>query len=275
MEKKLFVTLMLFILTVFSHIAQERKITPVDVDDQKPKQPTLHYFDKHGNPLDEPVLFLAELDTVKNVRSGPVYPLLTSVSLGVNVFDAIMNCIGQNYGAIDFCGELSLHNWFVPTLELGIGWGKKDAPDANYVYTAKPSVYARIGFNYNFLYKSNPDYQVYAGLRAGVSNVNYEIKDITISSGYWGETTHPQIGSQNATAFYGQALLGMRAKIYKNFSMGWSVRYNFKFNTPQGSNSIPWYVPGYGANNKLTATFSFIYTIPLIEYSKYGKQKKQ
>ena len=47
----------------------QKKITPVDTDPTKPPQPVLHYYDKHGNPLEEPVLFLADLDTVTNVKS--------------------------------------------------------------------------------------------------------------------------------------------------------------------------------------------------------------
>ena len=29
-------------------------LTPVDIDREKPEQPALHYYDKHGNPLQTP-----------------------------------------------------------------------------------------------------------------------------------------------------------------------------------------------------------------------------
>ena len=70
-------------------VAYGQKITPVDNDPTKPRQPILHYYDKHGEPLDEPVLFLADLDTVKQASPGPVYPLWESVSVGVNFFDGV------------------------------------------------------------------------------------------------------------------------------------------------------------------------------------------
>ena len=57
----------------------QKKVTPVDNDPNKPDQPTLHYYDKHGNQLEEPVLFLSQLDTITKVKSGPVYPLLDAV----------------------------------------------------------------------------------------------------------------------------------------------------------------------------------------------------
>ena len=73
---------------------EPRKITPIDTDDQKPVT-VLHYYDKHGNPLDEPVLFLATLDTVSKPKSSPVYPLYDGISVGVNFADLIMRMAGQ------------------------------------------------------------------------------------------------------------------------------------------------------------------------------------
>ena len=65
-----------------------RTITPVDIDDDKP-QTVLHYYDKHGDPRPEPVMFLATLDTVVAPKSKPGYPLYNGVSVGVNFADAI------------------------------------------------------------------------------------------------------------------------------------------------------------------------------------------
>ncbi len=79
MIKAIFLTVVAVGLGIFPAMGQ-KKITPVDKDPTKPRQPVLHYYDKHGEPLDEPVLFLADLDTVAKVKSGPVYPLLQSVS---------------------------------------------------------------------------------------------------------------------------------------------------------------------------------------------------
>ena len=50
--------------------------------------------------------------------------------------------------------------------------------------------------------------------------------------------------------------------------MGWSARYKFKGKVKNGSNSTPWFIPGYGTR-PLSATFSIIYTLPL------NKDKKE
>ncbi|MCM1291233.1 MAG: DUF6048 family protein [Prevotella sp.] len=249
--------------TVLPMCAQDRKVTPVDVDEKKPPGPTLHYYDKHGEPLDEPVLFLADIDTVKNVSAKPVYPLLNEVSIGANFFDGILKIAGQSYASFDVWGALSLHNWVFPVVEAGIGFADNTPQGNNFSYHCKPSLYIKAGVNYNFLYKSNPDYKVFLGIRAGFSSFSYNIKDITISDGYWGETNNFDILSQKGSAWYGEALAGLQVKIAGPISLGWTFRYHFKMNVKNGSNSIPWFIPGYGAKSPITATFSVIYSIPL------------
>lgn len=240
----------------------QKKITPVDNDPDKPQQPTLHYYDRHGNPLDEPVMFLTDLDTAVNVKPGPVYPLLYSANIGLNFFDGIMMLAGQKHASFDLSASLSLHNWFEPVIECGIGIADNHPEDGNYRYKGKPSFYGKIGINYNFLYKSNPDYQIYLGLRGGFSSYRYDITDITINSDYWGQSNKFSILDQKAHATYGQILGGIKVKIWKNISMGWSFRYGFMFKNTTAKNSNPWFVPGYGTTS-ISATFSLIYRIPI------------
>ena len=246
----------------------QKKITPVDNDPTRPPQPVLHYYDKHGNPLEEPVLFLADLDTVTKVKPGPVYPLLESASVGFNFFDGVMLLAGQKHASLDVWAELSLHNWIQPIVEFGVGFADNQPEEGNFRYKGKPSFYGKIGANYNFLYKSNPDYQFHFGLRGGYSNFRYDITDITINSSYWGESNEFSLLNQKAHALYGEVLLGLKVKLWRNISMGWDARYRFKFKVTNGPNSTPWFIPGYGASSPLTASFSLIYTIPLAKDKK-------
>lgn len=258
------------ILTFAIPVSAQKKITPVDNDPKKPRQPVLHYYDKHGNPLEEPVLFLADLDTVKKAGPQPVYPLLQSVIVGANFFDAVMLIAGQKHASIDLWAELSLHNWVQPVIEAGIGFADSNPEDGNYHYKGKPSFYTKIGVNYNFLYKSDPAYQFHLGLRGGWSAFRYDITDITINSDYWHQTNSFSISKQKAHALYGEVLAGLKVKIWNNFSMGWDFRYRFKFKSSNGSNSTPWFIPGYGASSPISASFSVIYTIPLSRNKKTG-----
>lgn len=255
------ISLLLLICSVAGAGAQT--INPVENDDEKPRQPTLHFYDKHGEPLEEPVLFLADLDTVTKAKSGPVYPLLNSVSIGVNFFDAVMKLAGQNHQSYDIWADISLHNWFFPVIEAGIGFADSRPDDANFHYKGKASFYAKLGMNYNFLYKSNPDYQVFLGFRAAYAGFKYDVTDITVDVPYWDQTARFDILDQKGHAFYGEVLGGIKVKLYKALSMGWTVRYHFKWNVKQPSNSNVWFIPGYGTTGGLNATFSLVYTIPL------------
>ncbi len=236
-----------------------RTITPVDIDDNKPPV-VLHYYDKHGDPLPEPVLFLASLDTVVKPKSKPNYPLYNGMSVGVNFADAILMAAGQSYGSFDVWADVSLHNWFFPVVEAGVGFASSTPENGNYTYKTKPSFYTKIGINYNFLYKSNSDYQCFFGLRAGYSNFSYQVTDVSISSDYWGENQNLSLKGLSGHAFYGEALAGIKVKIVKRFSLGWSIRYHFKFKTISNSLSNPWFIPGYGANSPISFSLSAIYT---------------
>lgn len=244
-------------------VAAQKKITPVDNDPTKPPQPVLHYYDKHGNPLDEPVLFLADLDTVTQAKPGPVYPLWESVSVGFNFFDGVMMLAGQKHASFDLWAMLSLHNWIQPVVELGIGIADNKPEESNFHYKGKPSFYGKIGLNYNFLYKSNPDYQIHLGLRGAYTHFSYDITDITINSSYWDQSNHFSLLNQKAHALYGEVLGGIKVKIWKNISMGWDARFRFKFKSTKGLNSSPWFIPGYGTSSPLSASFSLIYTVPI------------
>ncbi len=265
----------------FPALAQ-RTVTPVETDDKKPPSPTLHYYDKHGKALKEPVLFLATLDTVDSGKLSPkaVYPKLSEANIGLNFFDGIMAIAGSHYGGADVWANVGLWNWLFPTVELGIGAAAKTPEGNNFRYRGSPSFYAKVGADYNFLYKSNPRYQLMAGVRLGFSSFKYSLEDVTLSSDYWGETQHLDFKSLSSTALYGEAGIGIKVNLVRNVAMGWSARYRFLLHnkptnvknpihesglsglSPRGE-FTPWYIPGYGPRTThFGFTFSVIYTLP-------------
>lgn len=224
------------------------KVTPVDIDDNKPPV-VMHYFDRHGEPLKEPVMFLAALDTITKPKSKPVYPLYNGVSVGLNFGDVVMMAIGDRFGSFDIHADVSLHNWFFPVVEAGIGFANATPKKNNFTYLVSPSFYAKVGLDYNFLYKSDPSYRIFLGLRAGFSSFNYSVENISISDEYWGETQPDmKVGPLRSTAWWGEALAGIRVKIVSGFSLGWTLRYKYPFSVSSRQESKPWFIPGYGAN---------------------------
>lgn len=244
-------------------------ITPVDIDPGKPSDPIMHYYDKHGNPLQTPVRFYLETDTISTPKAASPYPLYSGFNIGVNFADAIMMATGQKYAGFDIWADVSLHNWFFPTIEAGLGFAKSTPENGNFTYRGKLSPYFKVGLNYNFMYKSNPDYNVFLGLRAGFSPYSYEITDISVTSDYWHQTADFNIPTQHAFSIYGEALVGLKVKIWKFIAMGWTFRYHFKIHTHNSSTpggttpgGEPWYIPGYGTNSPVNFTFSLIFSFP-------------
>lgn len=285
----------MFLLLLSLPCMAQRTVTPVENDDKKPQSPSLHYFDKHGNPLDEPVLFLTELDTIEDKKESvaPLYPILSDLTVGVNFFDGVMAVAKSHYGGADVWANISLWNRFFPTIELGIGAADKQPEDNNFRYKGKPSFYAKIGADYNFMYRKSSDYQLLGGIRLGFSSFDFELKDVSVGSDYWGETHHLDFDSLSSTALYGELSLGMKVKIWRAVSMGWSFRYRFMFdnkpviiesrnfnngvvdtNTKKyyGGEFTPWYVPGYGPRTShIGFTFSVSYTFNLWNRGDSGK----
>ena len=220
-----------------------RKVTPVDVDDQK-REPVLHYYDKHGELLDEPYI-------------AP---------------DPILMAFGQKFGSYDVWADVSLWNWLFPVVEAGIGYADATPENKNFTYKVSPSFYCKLGVNYNFLYKSNPDYQLYLGLRAGMSNFGWSARNVTVNSDYWQESQKFNLTGMRSTAFWGEVLAGIKVKIVGGFSLGWNVRWRVPFSIgkakpgglPDGMEALriskPWFIPGYGGYSAITFNVSAIWT---------------
>lgn len=201
-------------------------------------------------------------DTLKTRKM--LYPRLTSVIVGANLWDPVMRLLGQKYGGIDFSVELSLWNRFIPTVELGVGWADNTPEDMNFTYKGKLALYGKVGMNYNFKFNSSPDYVAMLGFRAGYSSFGYDIKDVTVHNGYWDQSKTFDILDQHSHASWGELLLAVRVKLFGNLSAGWAFKYHFLFNCKSNSNSDPWYIPGYGARKgAVTGGFSIYYTLPL------------
>ena len=221
-------------------------ITPVDIDDQK--QPVqLYYYDKHGEKLDEPVRFLALLDTVTVAKAGPEYPLYNGITVRAGIGDLIFKIAGQKCVSPSVAAEVSLHNWCFPYLEAGIGWG--DPATSKYKFHIPPSLFGKIGINYNFLYKSDPAYRPYIGIAAGGSIFNYDTETLNGD-----ESLH-----HKGKALYGEINAGIQVKIVAGFALGWNFSYRIKFKT--SANTVaPRFIPGYGTghiNLGINAYYSF------------------
>lgn len=225
-----------------------RRSTPVDTDDKKPRT-VLHYYDKHGNPLPEPVRFLAVLDTVKVPKSKPVFATFSGVSASVAANDVLALIRTNPIMDLSASADISLWNWIFPTIEVGAASGLKQPVGERKVNF---SPYVKLGLDYNFLYKSNPDYRLFLGFRGAYTMANYD--------GYTSaDADKPlSLAPQTIHALFGDIVGGIRVMITDHFSLGWNLRCHVKFKSFDTADFSPNYVPGFGLTEGLPLSGSFV-----------------
>lgn len=192
------------------------------------------------------------------------YPLLHSLTAGVNLWNPIMRAFGQHYGLGDVWAELSLHNRYFPFVALGVD-NCSDTPDAsNFHFRTPVSPYFKIGASYNFLYNSNPDYKFQIGMRYGFTAFKWSVDNISLDNSYWGEDNSFSIPSQSAHAGYFELVAGLKVRIAGNWSLGWNLVYHSIMHESKSDYGQTMFIPGFGKRGQtFTGNFSVMYTLPI------------
>lgn len=261
------------IVSLFVSVEAQRRITPVtpqsgqkiDKNEKFDKSRLVEFKDESGNiVLVDTVSGKEYVDTTEIKETTKIeYPLFHEATLGFNFWDPVMRCLGQKYGGAEVWAELSLYNRFKPIVEIGFGSANDTPEDKNYTYKSSMAPYFRIGMNYNFLFKKITDYQFLVGLKYGFTSFSYELNNISMDAGYWGEPINFNIPSQKSTVGFMELTFGIKVKIYQNISMGWALKYHAILHESQNKHGKPWYIPGYGTRGTpITGAFSIMYTIP-------------
>lgn len=264
----LFIAGLMVLASVAVHAQeQQRKVTPVKAETNKvltpPKGTDEKIIEQYLTGDTAKARAQERKDSLERIY--PHYPLLTELSIGLNFGDALLMAFGQKYSSIDVSATLNMWNRLQPVVVAGLGRAKDTPDDMNFTYTGKLSPYFKLGANYNFLFKNQPRYQLYAGLRLGFSTFKYDITDVTINNTYWGEEGQTyELRGISSNALWGEFLAGLKVGIAGNWSLGWEIKYHNIFKYKKSENGKPWYIPGYGPR---TGNWSFgillYYTIPL------------
>lgn len=260
----------------------QRKITPVrptpgtttgDIPrrEKDPKANVAEMHDAEGNIVFVDTVTGQEwVDTTATKADKRMqYPLYESLTFGVNLWDPVMRIFGQKYGGIDVWAELSLHNRYKPVIEFGLGQSEETPDGKNFTYHTSLSPYVRIGMNYNIFYNNSPDYQLVVGVRYGFTTFRYQVRDVTLAPGYWDEPMTFDMPRQSSTAGFFEFVAGVRVKIIKPISLGWTIKYHALLHESKSEYGRPMYIPGFGKRGgAFSGSFSVIYTLPLNKPAK-------
>lgn len=124
----------------------------------------------------------------------------------------------------------------------------------------------RLGTDINLLKpKMNKENNfVGVGIKYGLSVFSQETPWLKYDN-YWG-TTESFLDPSTATGHYLQLSGGVKAELFKNILIGWSLKANLLLFHTAGKNNKPAYIPGMGNTDKtisLGATYHIAWILPL------------
>jgi len=165
-----------------------------------------------------------------------------------------------------------------PVIDLGYQHVRIDRDKYNYTSSG---MFTRAGADVNLL---NYDKQVdvyemmYIGGRYGFSHFNQQAENIAVPGEYWGDFSGGQIEKHPLNTHWISLVGGMRAEVFRNFFMGWSVFMNIRFYQSGAKGMDPYNIPGFGkGSNRVTVTFNYAlsFRIPTQRYTPKTKAGKK
>ncbi len=206
-----------------------------------------------------------ETDTIPVAHTMAVdnHKKIRGILISADLFGYMGGLFDNDFTSSEIAVELNLKNRFFPVLE--IGYGTTDTTDDdNDVHYKVSAPYFRIGANYNFYHKKNTPNSIFAGFRLAYSSFSYDVDAPDLTDPVWGGSVPFSYKGISSNASWLELVVGLRTQIYKNFHMGWSIRYKRRLSVKENSNSDAWYIPGFGENDSalFSATYNLIYYIP-------------
>lgn len=226
-----------------------------------------------GNPTDNrPVAHKKE----KKKEDIPFYPLFNGIEVSLDLWGPGAYLFGSDNLSAEVAASANLKNRYFPILELGYGHADAWSDDGIHYKTGAP--YMRIGMDYNFFYKKKFLHKLTGGLRYGVSSFKYDVVNPGLADGIWGggvgnpnledpiwggslPYNHP---GMKGTMHWLEACVGIRAQVWNDLYMGWSLRYKFRLSSKTGEYGDPSYVPGFGTygSSSIGVAYTITYVLP-------------
>ncbi len=185
------------------------------------------------------------------------------VRFGVDLYKITKSLLDKNYKGLELVGDYRVtKNYYLAT---EIGNENKTTDDTRLNFTTR-GTYFKVGFDYNS-YENwlNMENMVYIGLQYGVSTFSQELNTYKIynTSTYFGEAPSLASGQKfdGLSAQWFEFVAGIKAKVYNNIYVGFSVRIN-KFITnkkPEGFDNL--YIPGFNRTYDGDFGAGFNYTV--------------
>jgi opacity protein-like surface antigen len=196
------------------------------------------------------------------VHAQDTIPITLKVKIGLEVSGPAIYYTDKNILSAE--GYVSVDLNEKRSAFLALGYLNYKYSQYNYDYLNNGS-FLKIGMDFNLLKanKSQGKYFAGIGLRYGLSHFNSETPYYE-QTNYWG-TTSSSLPEKSYWGHFLEVAPGVRAEIFKNFSVGWTISIRKIIFTNTGKDLKPVYFPGYGDGSKsITAGMSYylVWNIP-------------
>ena len=189
--------------------------------------------------------------------------------LGVDLFKLSRSFYEKDYKGLELVGDYRLTKRYFIAGEIGNE--NKTVNDDRLNFTTK-GTYFRAGFDYN-LYDNWLDMEnmVYIGLRYGVSSFSQTLNSYEVYNryDYFDETAAINSGKKfsGLSAQWLEVVVGINAKVFNNFYVGFSLRANKLMSDKKPENFDNLYIPGfhrtYGGDFGVGFNYSVSYFFPI------------
>ncbi|MBP3849577.1 MAG: hypothetical protein J6E43_02070 [Prevotella sp.] len=189
-------------------------------------------------------------------------PLFRGFSLSFDLVGAAMLTFGD-HGQYEGALRINLHDQWFPIFELGLGRANHENDEVTHLTYKTTAPYFRIGMDWNILKNKHQANRMYAGFRYAFTSYKVDIIRENLPDPVWKSKTQFAIHDMPCNMHWLEAVIGIDAKIFGPFHLGWSVRYKRRIVHKEGDYGTTWYVPGFGTNDKdcLAANFNVIIDI--------------
>lgn len=191
-----------------------------------------------------------ELETTDSV------PFLKGFAVSLDLVGPILRVAGD-YGQLEAAFRMNLRDHYFPIVEAGLGSAKHDdvVTQISYKSTAP---YFRLGMDYNLMKDKHDIYRIYGGGRYAFTYFSYDVSHPGLTDPIWNDIAPYGANDVKCNYHWLELSIGVDAKLWGPFHMGWSVRYRRRLFYDSGSLGNVWYVPGYGKSGKtrLGGTFN-------------------
>lgn len=182
--------------------------------------------------------------------------VINGLQLNVDLVGAVQSMLSENK-YYEASAQLSIKDWFYPTVELGFGTTDFHEITSNTYYKCS-APYGRIGFDVNVMKDRHDDYRVVVGARAAYTSFKYDVSVPDAVDPYWGGNANYEVKDASCNYLWAELLAGVDARIAGPVHLGWTMRYKTRLSSSYKGIDKAWYVPGYGkdGDSGFGATFN-------------------